>query len=215
MAHTLTRRIFIGLLSCWLGVGFFSHACASDFDLAETAATLRVWHSPDGLASDSVTAILQTRDGFLWVGTAAGLVRFDGVAFTRVGLPDSATNNPVRITALCEASDGGLWVGTQANGLFELYRGSIRSFTSVNGLLDEGITSLAADKQGMVWVGTESGLDLWTGRVFQSFSRRDGLPEPSLRVAAWLTAKGPPCVKYAGAAPVADRYSAAFGAGLP
>ena len=179
MVTTLTPRIYICLLACvaWLGL-FPGWVNGSNLDLAETADAMRVWHSPDGLPSDLVTAVVQTRDGLLWVGTSAGLVRFDGVKFTGLKLTDSATNRPLSITALCEDSDGRLWIGTQQNGLFQLFRGQVSPFTSAQGLLDDGITCLEAGPQGKVWVGTKSGLNLWTGSTFQAFTTRDGLPDP-------------------------------------
>ena len=176
-AHTLTRKIYICLLACLAGLALLDRAKGSDFDLEETAGTLRLWHNTDGLPSDSVTAILQTRDGFLWVGTSAGLARFDGVKFTAVKLPVAAKYNPVYITALGEDSDGRLWIGTQQNGLFRLIQGRILRYTTRRGLLDDSVTSLAADKRGMVWIGTPSGLNLWTGKDFKSFTPNDGLPD--------------------------------------
>lgn len=138
---------------------------------------VRVWHATDGLPSDSVTAILQTRDGFLWVGTSSGLVWFDGVKFTAVRLEAPATNRLVRVTALCEDSNGHLWIGTQQDGLFQLARGSLRHYSRAQGLLQENVTSLAADNRGQVWIGSKSGLSLWTGQLFQSFTKRDGLSD--------------------------------------
>ena len=79
MSRKFHRQLFSGLLGLVL-LGL--RATGSDFDLAETAGTLRIWHSLEGLPSDSVTAIIQTHDGFLWVGTSSGLVRFDGIKFT-------------------------------------------------------------------------------------------------------------------------------------
>ncbi|MDE3066298.1 MAG: ATP-binding protein [Verrucomicrobiota bacterium] len=152
-------------------------ARGADPDLAERAEAMHVWSAADGLPSDSVRAILQTRDGFLWLGTSAGLVRFDSVKFTEMNLAASATNNPVRVTALCENSDGHLWIGTQQQGLFELNRGKARHFTMAQELLDDHITSLAADPLGSVWIGSPSGLNLWTGGGFKSFTTRDGLPD--------------------------------------
>ncbi len=137
---------------------------------------MHVWHAADGLPSDSVTAILQTRDGFIWVGTDAGLVRFDGVKFTTITL-NVSTNNSVHVTALCEDSHGYLWIGTQQNGLFEMAEGKIQHFTKEQNLVDEGITSLAADSQGLVWVGSKLGLNLWDGKVFETFTVREGLPD--------------------------------------
>ena len=82
--QTLKRRIHIWLLLCCVGLALLGgRARGSDEDLAATAWSMRIWHSADGLPSDSVTAIIQTRDGFIWVDTSAGLVWFDGVKFTR------------------------------------------------------------------------------------------------------------------------------------
>src|SRR6202165_3833466 len=66
----------------------------------------------DGLPSNVVNAILQTRNGFLWIGTDAGLARFNGRHFTPVdfGLPRSTSQSVVR--SLAEGPDGDLWVGT-------------------------------------------------------------------------------------------------------
>ena len=140
---------------------------------------MRIWHSADGLPSDSVTAILQTRDGYLWVGTSAGLVRFDGVKFTEMNLAASTTNNPVRVTALCQDNDGHLWVGTREHGLFEFEQGTVLHFMKEQGLLDDRVTSLAADHRGHVWIGSPSGLNLWNGKNFSSFSQ-DGLPDKAV-----------------------------------
>ncbi len=200
MRLTLKQRIFSLLLLGWLGWIQWDPARGSGFDLAETAATLRLWHAVDGLPSEAVTAILQTRDGFLWVGTRAGLVRFDGVKFTGVKLGEAATNNPVPVTALCEGSDGTLWIGSQQDGLFRLAAGKILNYSRAQGLLDAGVTSLAASQNGNLWVGTKSGLNRWTGAAFQAFTRRDGLTDAfvsGVNVArsgtVWITTRAGMC----------------------
>jgi ligand-binding sensor domain-containing protein/signal transduction histidine kinase len=176
MMPTLKRRISIGLLYCCAGLMVSAgHVRGSDENLAETAGSMRTWHVADGLPSDSVTAIIQTHDGFLWVGTSAGLVRFDGVKFTGLQLVAFSTNKQVIITALCEDSHGSLWIGTQENGLFEVAAGAVRHYVSQDGLLDDNVTSLAADSRGQVWIGSKLGLNLWTGHGFKSFTMRDGL----------------------------------------
>jgi ligand-binding sensor domain-containing protein/signal transduction histidine kinase len=156
---------------------FWGQAHGSDFDLAETAGTMRIWRNPDGLPSDLVTAILQTKDGFLWVGTGDGLVRFDGVKFTGVKLPAFSPGAAIHVTALCEDSNGRLWIGTQEAGVFALFQGRTLHYGTEQGLLDDGVTTLEADKRGLVWIGTKSGLNLWTGQDFKSFTPRDGLPD--------------------------------------
>ncbi len=120
----LTPKFLICALAGWAGLALLPvQASAADFDLAETAGPMRTWRSSDGLLSDSVTAIIQTHDGFLWVGTGAGLVRFDGVKFTGVKLAGQSTNAPTHVTALCEDNNGCLWIGTQDAGLFEMTEG--------------------------------------------------------------------------------------------
>ena len=178
MSPTLTKSSCIFLVACSIGLRLFlTRANASDLALGEAARTTRIWRNVDGLPSDSVTALIQTRDGFLWVGTSAGLVRFDGVKFAMVKVAASPLNNPLHITSLCEDSAGCLWIGTGKDGLFQLIQGKVRRYTTALGLLDDSVTSLAADKRGMVWIGTKSGLTLWTGHDFKSFTTHDGLPD--------------------------------------
>ena len=191
----------IGLILSFVLLPFLAARGAdSDSELAETASDMLAWHSTDGLPSDSVTAIIQTRDGFLWIGTTAGLVRFDGVKFTKFDLPDSTTGNPIGVTALCEDKDGYLWIGTPSDGLFELERGNLRHDTPAQGLLDESVTSLAADSHGSIWIGTKSGLNLCSGQNFTSFTVPDGLPDnfiSGVHVArsgtVWITTRNGMC----------------------
>jgi signal transduction histidine kinase/ligand-binding sensor domain-containing protein len=161
---------------------------------------VRVWHSADGLPSDSVTALLQTRDGFLWIGTSAGLARFDGLTFTRVELTPGATHRPVYVTALCEDSEGNLYIGTQGEGLFRQERGGFRRFSKQQGLPDSSITSLAAATGGGVWAGCPVGLSLVTDFVIKSYTTRDGLPYGSISGvstarsgAVWITTRSGIC----------------------
>ncbi|HXB58621.1 MAG TPA: two-component regulator propeller domain-containing protein [Candidatus Acidoferrales bacterium] len=190
----MKQKFYIRLFLCFACLGLpVLRTSGANSDLAERAAAMHVWRAADGLPSDSVTAILQTRDGFIWVGTEAGLARFDGVKFTAIKL-DASTDNPVHVTALCEDSNGYLWIGTQQNGLFEMASGNIRHFTKEQKLVDDGVTSLAADDQGLVWVGSKAGLDLWDGKAFEPFTAREGLPDAyvtSVNVArsgtVWIT----------------------------
>ncbi len=122
---TLTRQLPTRLVLSLAGMCILV-ARASDFDpsLTETEGAIRTWRTGEGLPADSVTAIIQTRDGFLWVGTSAGLVRFDGVKFTEITSAEFSTASSIHVTALCEDSQGHLWIGTQGDGLFELAHGN-------------------------------------------------------------------------------------------
>src|SRR5262245_24165773 len=82
-----------------------------------TGLSYRVWTADDGLPQNSVFAIDQTADGYLWIGTLDGLVRFDGTrmtVFSRSSVPEMTSN---RILALCAARDGSLWIGTEDGGV--------------------------------------------------------------------------------------------------
>jgi ligand-binding sensor domain-containing protein/signal transduction histidine kinase len=182
--------VFTGLLLC------ATSAPAADSGLAETAGTIRLWHAEDGLPSDSVTAVAQTQDGFLWVGTTAGLVWFDGVAFTKLPLTPALTNSPVYVTALCEDSFGHLWIGTQQSGVFQFAQGKLYHYGQAQGLVNDTVTSLAADHDGQVWIGSNWGLSRWTGRKFEVFTKRDGLLDESISGisvarsgAVWITTR--------------------------
>jgi Two component regulator propeller len=73
-----------------------------------------VWDGDSGLPQNSVEVILQTRDGYLWLGTQEGLVRFDGVRFTIFDTRNSHAMHDDWVKSLSETRDGTLWVGTQA-----------------------------------------------------------------------------------------------------
>ena len=134
----------------------------------------RAWTEADGLPNDSVTAILQSRDGFLWIGTQAGLARFDGITFRKVAFPGISGSN-VRITDLCEDPAGGLYIGTE-EGLYH-YTGTHPM--RLGGSRDS-ISSMAMGSGGELWVGTRNGLMQWNGERFRRFSAGDGLPEEAV-----------------------------------
>lgn len=166
----------------------------------EPEGLIRTWRTDKGLPADSVTAIIQTRDGFLWVGTTAGLVRFDGFQFTGVKLGRYAEPGRMSITALAEDDHGHLWVGTHQEGLFELYPGGERNYTRRQGLLDDAVTSLATGSDARLWIGTKAGLNLYDGRDFKSFTVKDGLPDEFVSGVAvarsgtvWITTRNGMC----------------------
>jgi ligand-binding sensor domain-containing protein/signal transduction histidine kinase len=121
------------------------------------AFNVRTWQQEQGLPENSVHALLQTRDGYLWVGGDDGVARFDGVRFLSFGLREGLRSGPVR--ALFEDVGGDLWIGTGA-GLARRHAGRFITYTTGDGLPGEAITALAGDgrEPARLWVGTESGL---------------------------------------------------------
>src|SRR5579871_4951564 len=89
----------------------------------------RIWQVQQGLPESSIFSILQTRDGYLWLGTQTGLVRFDGVRFTSLENIVSTAPTNIWIRALAEDRNGTLWIGTNESGLYSMAGGSIAHYS--------------------------------------------------------------------------------------
>jgi ligand-binding sensor domain-containing protein len=116
----------------------------------------QTWQVQEGLPQNSVNAIVQAPDDFLWIGTEDGLVRFDGVKFTVYDRTsaDGLRNNNVQ--ALAFGALGELWIGT-AGGLTRYASGAFTTFTTADGLPRDYVSALQADSDGTVWIGTVGG----------------------------------------------------------
>ena len=113
----------------------------------------RVWTQEDGLPQDTVRAIAQTPDGYLWIGTEEGLASFDGYDFRPFNRRSGTLPND-SVTALGVGGDGKLWAGTPG-GLVSYKEGVWRTLGRAEGLADASILSIAAGTGaagGQVWV---------------------------------------------------------------
>ena len=120
----------------------------------------------NGLPQNTVQALAQTRDGFLWLGTEAGLVRFDGVEFQTYDRNSSPALPGNDIRCLLESRDGALWIGTNA-GLARWKDGAVRTFTTQDGLPADGVLKLDEGPNGVLWVWTEQGPASLSGEKFK------------------------------------------------
>lgn len=141
------------------------------------AYVVETWRGDRGLPHDTVHAVVQTRDGYLWLGTEQGLARFDGVRFTAYTVVNTPELGSSRIRCLLEDRAGALWIGTAGGGVVRWQDGQFTAFTTKSGLSSDAVLCLAEDGAGQLWVGTASGLNrLVEGRV-RTFFRLDGLPD--------------------------------------
>jgi ligand-binding sensor domain-containing protein/signal transduction histidine kinase len=123
--------------------------------------TVQRWEAgaaEDGLPQNTVTAIVQTRDGYLWLGTYSGLARFDGLRFTVFDDNNSPGLASSRVTSLFEADDGTLWIGHET-GEVSSYRAGHFETAPVTAKWSGGkIQHLATDAVGDVWLLNADGL---------------------------------------------------------
>jgi len=118
-----------------------------------TQYNCQTWTRHNGLPASSVNAIVQTRDGYLWFGTAAGLLRFDGTEFKLIDLHSVDNLRNSHVTSLAESRSGGLWVGLE-NSSFGFYDGRLFSWRGEKtAALD--VRSVLEDKDGTLWLGAE------------------------------------------------------------
>jgi ligand-binding sensor domain-containing protein len=109
------------------------------------------WTADTGLPQNSVRAILQTRDGYLWVATLDGVARFDGVRFRIFDRSNTPGINSNRFIALYEHRNGDLWMGTGDGGVTRLRQGEFTSYTTEHGLPSLHNPTIFGDDSGGVW----------------------------------------------------------------
>ena len=123
------------------------------------------WSTEEGLPQTSVHQILQTRDGYLWLTTEGGAVRYDGVTFKVLSQETEPAFTSNDVTSLAEDRDGAMWFGT-ADGLLERVDGKMRRFDERDGLPSSSVLSLAAAVDGTVLALTDAGLVRFDGVKF-------------------------------------------------
>ncbi len=145
-------------------------------DRAITQYVMDVWNRDKGLPDSFIPGIAQTPDGYLWLATYSGLVRFDGVRFKSFDSSVSAEIPMAQCNALLTSRDGTLWIGTYSKGLLAYKNGKFRRYTTKDGLSDERIVEIYEDRSGNLWLGTPTGLMRMKNNQFTFFGSKEGLP---------------------------------------
>ncbi len=129
-----------------------------DPKLALTQFGHDVWTTSNGLPHDSVRAIAQAADGYLWFGTADGLARFDGVNFTVFNESNTPLLKQSAIISMQAAPDGSLWMGTGSGGLLRYRNGGFEKMGGPGLPGSSSIRALLMDSRGVLWIGADGGL---------------------------------------------------------
>src|SRR5277367_2553567 len=176
-AAVFLRRQSIKVLWLALSAGI---ACSSLFGLDPRKHLAQLyhssWNSRNGLIG-SVTALAQTTDGFLWVGTSAGLFRFDGLYFEQYR-PEAGSLPSNYVTALMAVPDGGLWIGFARGGASFLKGIRITNY-SADRFYWGAVRRFAQDPTGAVWAATVGALARFEDRSWQKIGRNWNYPSKS------------------------------------
>ncbi len=136
----------------------------------------QAWQSEDGLPQNTIHAIVQTSDGYVWLATQEGLVRFDGVKFTVFDRTNTAELPTNHIQTLYVAKDGTLWIATLGGGLTGFNDGRFRLYTRQDGLSSDSVMAITEDGEGALWLATQGGgLDRFHAERFMTYTPGDGL----------------------------------------
>ncbi len=168
------RLFTLILAAAWL----LQPAVSAALDPLSLLSDYRVtaWAGGDGIALGEVRSIAQDQDGYLWLASDAGLVRFDGIRFARSEIVAGEMPLPAAPTrAVYVARDGSLWVGYgERQGIYRIARGNVQD-VHLKGRLSGLVNFITEDRNGTVWVGHDEGLQRYRG------GRWEAVPLPPQR----------------------------------
>ena len=123
---------------------------------------MRSWHVEDGLPEGRITAVQQSPDGYLWIGTPQGLGRFDGAQFKMFDLSHTPVQHDARVASLLAEKDGELWIGCECGDLLRYQRGRVRTLNPplrMTGLAAPGFVEsrLATKEDSTRWMWNRGG----------------------------------------------------------
>jgi signal transduction histidine kinase/ligand-binding sensor domain-containing protein len=180
-SRVLAVCVFAQLLLVFPGHAQQTPSPTSELPLARY--THQVWNSSSGLPQDTVRQFLETHDGFLWMATDGGLVRFDGIDFSIYDRRNTPAMQSDLVNALFEDKGGSLWVGT-SNGLLRLGAGQFTRYTTQQGLPSDTVSSIYPDRDGVPCADTAAGSACFTPAGFTAM--HDPATKPASPPVSWI-----------------------------
>lgn len=152
--------------------------CAQSVSSSPREYVFTSWSINEGLPQSTARSVLQSRDGYLWIGTYGGLVRFDGVSFKvfdRFNTPELLTD---RIVTLYEDNEASIWIGTEGGGLARFKNGQFFTYDLPEYIDFWVILSIVQDDDETIWFATDgAGVLRLVGDEFLRYTSEDGLFE--------------------------------------
>ena len=152
-------------LLCVLLLVFRHAALALDPERSLDHYGRQAWRTDSGLPQNTIHSILQTRDGYLWLGTDGGLVRFDGIDFVTFDAENTPQFKSDTVSDLLQDGAGTLWISTAA-GLLSYRGGAFAAYTTAQGLPADTVWFSYEDRRHRVWAITSAGLAFFDGKGF-------------------------------------------------
>jgi signal transduction histidine kinase/ligand-binding sensor domain-containing protein len=119
---------------------------------------LRAWQTEDGLPQNSISAIVETADGFLWVGTYGGIARFDGARFETFDTTNTPGLADTQIVSLFAAADGALWIGHYSGDVTRYAAGVFTPVPSQSPNRNQSVAAIGCDRSGRYWLLRHNGV---------------------------------------------------------
>src|SRR5215467_5243922 len=125
------------------------------------------WTTDNGLPQNIIRDICQTPDGYLWLATLDGMVRFDGVRFVIFNRGNTPGIGGNRFTSLYCTVSGEFWAGTETNGVTRYSQGKFMTYTARQGLPANEIPAVIGDDAGHIWALSRTSIVQWNEKGFQ------------------------------------------------
>ncbi|MBR1911763.1 MAG: HD domain-containing protein [Treponema sp.] len=114
-----------------------------------------MYDNTNGLPTSEANAIVETEEGFIWIGSYSGLIRYDGRTFERI---NSAETGIANVVSLFADSKNRLWIGTNDSGAVVLENNTFRSYSKKDGLPSLSIRAITEDNDGTIYLATTRGI---------------------------------------------------------
>ena len=117
-----------------------------------------LYNNQNGLPTSEANAITETEEGFIWIGSYSGLIRYDGNNFERI---DSVSTGITSVVSLYVDSKKRLWIGTNDNGVILMENGVYTHYNRIGGMKSSSIRSITEDNEGNVYIATTHGIGIF------------------------------------------------------
>ncbi len=162
---TLAAAFILGTLLGFKGLGMSraENSSGNDYEDMSVDPTTRgegysavLYNNTNGLPTSEANAIAETEEGFIWIGSYSGLIRYDGNTFERI----DSTTGITSVVSLYVDSRNRLWIGTNDNGVAVMDRGEYTHYNNVEGLKSSSIRSIVEDNDGYIFIATTHGIGM-------------------------------------------------------